>query len=83
MEVLNLLSGGQAKFREWTDRMLNALTRVNNSSRRAVKVLNSAMDGAVPDPNEEGDKMRLLSWRMTAAEATRDRQGEEGAAPPK
>ena len=69
MQQLKAFAGERGKFREWNEKLLNALAQVNASYRKALKNLNSkleTMDGVLDE--DEDDLTRILNDRLTATE---------------
>ena len=69
MQHLKAFGGERSSFREWNEKLLNALAQVNASYRRALKNLNSkleTMDGVLDE--DEDDLARILNDRLTALE---------------
>ena len=69
MQQLKTFSGERSKFREWNEKLLNALAQVNAGYRKALKNLNNkleTMDGVLDE--DEDDLTRILNDRLTANE---------------
>ena len=69
MQQLKSFAGERSKFREWNEKLLNALAQVNACYRKALKNLNSkleTMDGVLDE--DEDDMTRILNDRLTANE---------------
>ena len=69
MQQLKSFAGERSKFREWNEKLLNALAQVNAGYRKALKNLNSkleTMDGVLDE--DEDDLARILNDRLTANE---------------
>ena len=69
MQQLKSFAGERGKFREWNEKLLNALAQVNAGYRKALKNLNSkleTMDGILDE--DEDDIARILNDRLTASE---------------
>ena len=63
-------SGDRSKFREWNEKLLNALGQVHIGNRKALKFLNSkleSIDGALNETDED-DIVRILNGRLTQTE---------------
>ena len=62
-------TGDRAKFREWNEKLLNALGQVNVENRKALKYLNSkleTLDGPLKEQDDD-DMVRILNCRLTQA----------------
>ena len=69
MQQLKAFTGERGKFRQWNEKLLNAVAQVNAGYRKALKNLNSkleTMDGALDE--DEDDLTRILNDRLTANE---------------
>ena len=70
IQQLRNFAGDRSKFREWNEKLLNALGQVHIGNRKALKLLNSkleSLDGALNDTGED-DIVRILNGRLTQAE---------------
>ena len=70
IQQLKGFTGDRTKFREWNEKLLNALGQVNVKNRKALKYLNSKLetfDGALKEQDDE-DMVRILNGRLTQAE---------------
>ena len=73
LQALSAFKGERKEFREWNDKLLNALAQVKHGYRDAMKYLNKkleAMDGVIPDDDSD-DLLRILNNRMTMMEYQR------------
>ena len=69
MQQLKSFTGERGKFREWNEKLLNALAQVHSGYRKALKNLNSkleTMDGVFDE--DEDDIARIMNDRLTAAD---------------
>ena len=70
IQQLKGFAGDRTKFREWNEKLLNALGQVNVRNRKALKHLNSkleTLDGALKDVDDD-DMVRILNNRLTQEE---------------
>ena len=70
LQILGLFKGERKEFREWNDKLLNALAQVKYDYRDAMKNLNKkleTMDGVIPSEDAE-DLQRILNGRLTLNE---------------
>ena len=70
IQQLKGFTGDRSRFREWNEKLLNALGQVNVRNRKALKHLNSkleTLDGALKEQDDE-DMVRILNCRLTQAE---------------
>ena len=83
MQQLKAFAGERSKFREWNEKLLNALAQVNPCYRKALKNLNNkleTMDGVLDE--DEDDLARILNDRLTAQEyvkASKAKQDQDEA----
>ena len=82
LQSLDSFHGDRVKFREWNDKLSNAMAQVRPSYGRAIKHLSKqleTLDGVIPDDEEE-DVVKHMNGRSTAAEcakaSTRKRQDD-------
>jgi len=81
MQQLKSFTGERGKFREWNEKLLNALAQVHSGYRKALKNLNSkleTMDGVLDE--DEDDIGRIMNDRLAANEyskATQVKQTED------
>ena len=69
MQQLQAFAGDRSKSREWNEKLLNALARVNSGCRKALNNLNNkleTMDGVLDE--DEDDLERIMDGRLTAGE---------------
>ena len=67
---LKSFTGDRSKFREWYEKLLNALAQVDVKNRKVLKTLNKkleTLDGALQNTDDE-DLCRILNDRLTQAE---------------
>ena len=70
IQQLKGFTGDRSRFREWNEKLLNALGQVNVKNRKALKYLNSkleTLDGALKDVDDD-DMVRILNNRLTQEE---------------
>ena len=70
LQNLKSFKGDRKEFREWNEKLLNALAQVKHDYRTAVKNLNrklEAMDGIIPDDDSD-DLLNILNGRLTRLE---------------
>ena len=70
IQQLKTFTGDRSKFREWNEKLLNALGQVNVKNRKALKYLNAkleTLDGALKDVDDD-DMLRILNNRLTQEE---------------
>ena len=64
IQQLRNFSGDRSKFREWNEKLLNALAQVDVRSRKVLKSLNNkleTLDGALQDTDDD-DLRRCRFW---------------------
>ena len=69
MQQFKSCNGERGKFREWNEKLLNALAQVHSVYRKALKNFNSkleTMDGVLDE--DEDDTAIIMNVRLTAAE---------------
>ena len=69
IQQLKPFNGDRSKFREWNDKLINALAQVKPCYRVAIKNLNTKlenMEGVLDD--DEEDLIRILNNRLTVEE---------------
>ena len=67
IQQLKSFTGDRSKFREWNEKLLNALAQVDVRNRKVLKTLNKkleTLDGALQDTDDE-DLCRILNGRLT------------------
>ena len=69
VQQLKAFAGDRSKFREWNEKLLNALAQVNSGYRQALKNLNNKLDttGGMLDEDED-DLERIMNGKLTADE---------------
>ena len=70
VQHLKGFTGDRRKFREWNEKLLNALAQVDVRNRKVLKTLNKkleTLDGALQDTDDE-DLCRILNDRLTQSE---------------
>ena len=70
IQQLKGFTGDRTKFREWNEKLLNALGQVNVKNRKALKYLNAkleTLDGALKEQDDD-DMVRILNSRLTQEE---------------
>ena len=81
IQQVNDFAGDRSKFREWSEKLLNALGQVNVKSRKAVKFLNGKLDtlgGALQDQDDDHVAWILSLWPMTFQKDREIKQRSEG-----
>ena len=70
IQQLKSFTGDRGKFREWNEKLLNALAQGDVKNRKVLKAFNGkleTLDGALQDTDDE-DLCRILNGRLTQAE---------------
>eukprot|EP00959_Pyramimonas_sp_CCMP1952_P461240 9481258-Pyramimonas_sp.AAC.5 len=65
LQALKTFNGERAKFRDWNDKLLNALAQVKPSYRPALKMLSKkleTLEGVIPEEDED-DVIRIMNGR--------------------
>ena len=74
-----MFNGERAKFRDWNDKLLNALAQVKPGYRPALKMLNKkleTLEGVIPEEDED-DIIRIMNGRLTAYEFMKASQAKQ------
>ena len=80
LQSLLIFNSERSKFRDWTDKLINALAQVNPDYRQAIKHLNKkleSIDGVINDDNGE-DLVKVLNGKMTEEEYRKGKPNQKG-----
>ena len=70
VQQLKSFTGDRSKFREWNEKLLNALAQVDVRIRKVLKTLNKKLEtlgGALQDTDDD-DLCSILNDRLTGSE---------------
>ena len=79
LQSLPIFNSERNKFRDWNDKLINALAQVNPGYRQAIKFLNKkleSMDGVIPEDNGE-DLVKVMNGKLTQDEYDRASQSRK------